>query len=190
MMSYDFHGPFKSWINPYDYVTGFNAALHSDPKDKENQIVKENFNVAAAVQNLLKEGFPKSKINAGLAFYGRGYGGVEGNATNNGLYANYTSVPGAGTWDHGVFDYWDLKENYVSKNGFTKFTDETSGVPWLFNAESKVMISYDDNASIALKAQYILDQDLGGAMFWEFSGDKHNDLIESVYSTFKNHESI
>jgi len=94
LMSYDFHGPFKG-INDYDTVTGFNAALYYDPANKEaNKTVNLNFNVNSAVQTLLIEGIPKSKINVGLPFYGRGYAGVEGNATNNGLYADYSSVPG------------------------------------------------------------------------------------------------
>lgn len=111
LMSYDFHGPFP---DDNDVVTGLNAALYSDPKEPEPELVVKDFNVAAAVQEFIALGVPKSKINAGLAFYGRGFGGVTVD-DNNGLFAKWTKVPGIGTWAHGVFDYWDLKHNYVSQ---------------------------------------------------------------------------
>lgn len=182
MMSYDFHTPSAGSTDP---ITGFNAALKMDPKDKEpNLIEKQDFNVAAAVEEYIKAGIPKSKINAGLATYGRGFGGVTATADNNGLFAPYTEVPAIGTWEHGVFDYWDLKQNYVNKNDYKSYVDDVAGVPWLYNEKEKIMISYDDETSIAKKSQYIVDQDLGGAMMWEFSGDKNDDLIDSVRATF------
>jgi len=188
MMSYDFHTPSTASTDP---ITGFNAALKMDPKDKEpNLIEKKDFNVDAATQEYINLGIPKNKINAGLATYGRGFGGVDGNADNHGLFAPYTEVPGIGTWEHGVFDYWDLKQNYVNKNNYTMYEDDTAGVPWLYNDDKKIFISYDDEASTAKKAQYILDQDLGGAMMWEFSGDKNEDLINSVKATFDKKKAV
>ena len=35
-----------------------------------------DFNVEAAVNLFLSNGIPKSKMNVGLAFYGRGFGNV------------------------------------------------------------------------------------------------------------------
>ena len=35
----------------------------------------------------------------------------------------------------------------------------------------QVMITYDDVTSATFKSQWVLDQNLGGVMFWEFSGD-------------------
>lgn len=148
LMSYDFHGP---WKNGLDIVTGFNSALKTDPHDPEPEEIREDFNVAAAVQEFVQLGVPKSKINAGLAFYGRGFGGVTADE-KNGLFANWTKVPTVGTWAHGVFDYWDLKTNYINKQGYTSYRDEVAEVPWLFNPENKVMISYDDPQSVTEKA--------------------------------------
>lgn len=82
-----------------------------------------------------------------------------------------------------MFDYTDLKTNYISKNGYTRFENEVAGVPYLYNEKTKVMISYDDAQSMQLKAKYIIDQGLGGAMFWEFSSDRTNELLGSVYNT-------
>ena len=68
-------------------------------------------------------------------------------------------------------DYKALATGFVNTNGYVRYWDEVAKVPWLYNAEKKVWISYDDPQSIQLKGAYIADQHLGGAMFWELSGD-------------------
>ena len=82
--------------------------LHLNQKIQiqEIKMVNTTFNLDAAVQLFIQSGVPYSKINAGLAFYGRSFAGVPDE--NNGLFASYTGVPGIGTWENGVFDYWDL----------------------------------------------------------------------------------
>ena len=145
-------------------------------------MVVADFNVEAAVDLFLKNGVPKSKINVGLAFYGRGYGDVPA-GDNQGLYSAYSGPSGKGTWEKGAFDFYDLKDNYINKNGYTKHVDALAGVPWLYSEADKCMISYDDETSIGLKSQFIKQQQVGGAMFWEFSGDRNGDLLNAVYNT-------
>ncbi|UTA49561.1 glycosyl hydrolase family 18 protein [Simiduia sp. 21SJ11W-1] len=43
--------------------------------------------------------------------------------------------------------------------------------PWLWNAEKKVFLSTEDEQSITRKADYVIDQGIGGIMFWELAGD-------------------
>jgi hypothetical protein len=51
--------------------------------------------------------------------------------------------------------------------------------PWLY--DGKTFISYDDSHSIGLKAKYIREQNLGGAMIWELSQDWEGELLNSLY---------
>src|SRR5690606_5606684 len=90
-----------------------------------------------------------------------------------------------GTWDYGLFDYKDLAANYVNAPGYTRYWHETALVPWLYNAEEGITIIYDDPESIRHKAEYILAHDLGGAMFWELSGDdttRPDSLLVTLHS--------
>ena len=44
-------------------------------------------------------------------------------------------------------------------------------LPWLYNAQTKIMITYDDAQSLGIKADFVRARGLGGVMFWELSGD-------------------
>ena len=70
-----------------------------------------------------------------------------------------------------MYDYGDLAANYVNKNGFVRYWNDTAKVPYLYNATTGTFISYDDNESMKYKTDYIKTKGLSGAMFWELSGD-------------------
>ena len=181
VMSYDFHGP---WSGDGDPSTNFNSPLYMTEGDDVPEPYHTNFNLHASVQNYIDRGVPREKLNAGLAFYGRAFGGVQN--INNGLFAPYAEPSSIGTWEDGVFDYWDLEDNFVNQNGYTRYWQEEAQVPWLYNPSTQVMISYDDVQSIGIKAEYIIQENLGGGMFWEFSGDKNAVLLDELYHTFAN----
>ena len=85
-----------------------------------------------------------------------------------------------GTWENGVYDYDDLKKNYLPT--YTRFWDDQSKVPFLFNKNNGIWITYDDLQSNTVKNNYILQENLAGAMFWELSGDRSVELIGNTYS--------
>jgi chitinase len=179
LMSYDLHGP---WGGESNAVTNFNSSLYAIADDPSPYPINEDFNLDASVQLYIDLGVPREKINAGLAFYGRSFAGVPDE--NNGLFVPYTGVPGIGTWENGVFDYWDLDNNYINVNGYVSYWHSEGKVPWLYNPSTQIMISYDDEESIAEKASYIITEDIGGAMFWEFSSDKFSHLLDVVDYVF------
>ncbi|WP_217535376.1 chitinase C-terminal domain-containing protein [Vibrio cholerae] len=49
--------------------------------------------------------------------------------------------------------------------------DSVAVAPWLWNAEKKVFLSTEDKQSIDVKADYVIDKEIGGIMFWELAGD-------------------
>jgi hypothetical protein len=179
-MTYDFHGP---WGGPPDVVTNFNSPLHVASDDPLDEPYHSQFNLAAAVQNYLDRGVPLEKLHPGLAFYGRGYRDV--NDFNNGLFADYSGASSQGTWEAGMFDFWDIDQNYVDTNGYTAHWHAEAKVPWVYSPSAQVMISYDDAASIHEKGNFIVERDLGGAMFWEFSADRDGALLDAVYDALQ-----
>ena len=56
----------------------------------------------------------------------------------------------------------------------------TSKVPWLYSPTEHGghFISYDDEESLQYKVDFIREQGLGGAMFWEITGDRNETLLD------------
>ena len=77
----------------------------------------------------------------------------------------------------------DLKNNFLGQ-GYTRYWDNAAQVPWLYNPNTGIWISYDDAESIEIKSDYIVSQNLGGAMYWELSSDTQDaELLTKVYET-------
>ncbi|MCF7919825.1 MAG: hypothetical protein K9N06_07925 [Candidatus Cloacimonetes bacterium] len=185
IMAYDFHGP---WSGEGDAVTGHLAALYPQTDDPLPEPYNTSYNGSAAVAAYLTAGIASAKINLGIPFYGRGFGGVTIN--NNGLYQDWINCPWIGTWENGCFDYTDLRYNYIDLNGYDSFWDEEGLVPWIFNPEQQIMITFDDTLSVSHKTEYVNQEELGGVMFWEFSGDRDEELIDEIYRAFSGSETF
>ncbi|MEP6915553.1 MAG: glycoside hydrolase family 18 protein [Acidobacteriota bacterium] len=150
------------WVSvmTYDFHTGgtragFNAALynHDDPSNPK-------LNLHDAVQAILAKGVPRSKLVAGVPFYGRGWRGVES-----------PNAWSTGTGSLQVGGYNTIAEKFLGTPGYVRYWDDIAKVPWLYNAATKEWISYDDPQSMRLKGEYVVSQTLGGGMFWELSND-------------------
>ncbi|AOC96124.1 Chitinase A1 precursor [Flavobacterium anhuiense] len=72
--------------------------------------------------------------------------------------------------------------------GWVRYFDNTTKVPYLYNATTKEFISYEDKQSMDLKVQYIKSKNLAGGMIWELSQDTRgsipNSLLNQVDTSF------
>ncbi len=72
--------------------------------------------------------------------------------------------------------------------GWVRYFDNTTKVPYLYNATLKQFISYEDKQSMDLKVQYIKSRNLAGGMIWELSQDTRgsipNSLLTQVDTSF------
>lgn len=162
IMTYDIHG---TW----DTYTDFNAPLYNN-SDSSTQY---KWSMDSGVKAWLKIGFPANKIVGGVPFYGYKYNSV--NNGNNGLYQTYTGGSSV--------SFATITSNYLNAAGYVRYFHPQSMVPWLFNGST--FISYEDEQSISLKAQYIKNNALGGAMIWELSQDPNRVLLNAMYSNIQ-----
>jgi chitinase len=163
LMTYDIHG---SW----DSITGMNAPLYRDPESGFSW----EWSVQDTIRLFLNQGVPANKLIMGIPFYGRAYNQVTNH--NNGLYQSFT---GGGS----ALSYANLEANYVNNNGFTRYWEPDSKVPWLFNGSQ--FISYDDTESIGYKTSFIKANSLGGVMMWELSQDPNRVLLSKIFNDLK-----
>ena len=152
VMTYDFHGAFEPRTNHH-------SALFASPNDPSTGDVKF-YNSNDAIEAFLARGVPASKLNLGIGFYGRGWTNVAN--VNNGLYQTGSAAPG--TYESGIEDYKVLKD----RPG-TIYTDANARATWKYDGNT--FWTYDTPALITEKMNYVKVQNLGGAFFWEFSGD-------------------
>ncbi|MGE5250134.1 MAG: glycosyl hydrolase family 18 protein [Bacteroidota bacterium] len=157
LMGYDLHGTWEP-------TTNFNAPLFEAPGDPAG----EGLTIDAAVQAYLAAGVPAEKLVLGVPFYGHGWAGVPD--VDHGLYQPAAGAA-PGTWEAGAFEYKDIRKKYAS--AYQRYWDSAAYVPWLYDPQSRIFISYEDPQSLEAKAGYARDQRLAGLMIWELTqGDE------------------
>jgi chitinase len=86
----------------------------------------------------------------------------------------------------GGFTY--LKDSLINLNGFRRYWDGRAKAPYLFNADKKIFISYDDEKSVKKKCKYVKKHHLAGVMFWEYNSDKKEYLLKTIADKFNYEE--
>jgi chitinase len=159
LMAYDYYEPDS------DPTTGHHAPLFTNPSDPK-KISADN-----SVREYEQAGVQPDKIVLGVPFYGHIWGNVP--ATNHGLYQPGKDIPNARA-------QYGNSPDTMQKNGFVRYWDPTASVPYLYNPEKKVFVSYEDPESLALKSEYVLDHNLRGIMFWDYEADSTGALLKAV----------
>ncbi len=161
IMTYDFKG---GW----SLTTGHHTNLYPSASDHG-----AGQSASAAVQLFRSAGVLQDKMILGAAFYGRCWMGVD--KKNNGLYRSFSGSAGA-------LAYKTIKENYLIDSNFKNYWDAEAKAPYLWSDTKAMFISYDDPASLKAKAAYVRTENLGGVMFWEYSQDYRNTLLDALYN--------
>ncbi len=151
LMTYDFHG---SWDPESNHHTPLYSPAVGDPDwcfDGAFNLITQTYNV------------PPEKINIGVAFYGKGLA----NCTQ--LYGPHTGYDGSTFWeDEGQPLYYNILKKM---DLFTYHWDDQVKCPYLLGNTINTFVTFDDPVSIAYKAQYVMDKNIGGVIIWEITGD-------------------
>lgn len=167
--------PYLDWFNlmTYDFVnamtptTGHHTGLHPSALIKGDGRTTDR-----AVQQFLAAGVAPEKLFIGAALYGREFADVK--SDHNGLYQTFGHYQGGHNWP-------ELKQDFINKQGFVRYWDADAQAPWLWNAQTRHFITYDDPQSIAAKMAYIKAQHLGGIMYWEQTSDPTDELLDDMW---------
>ncbi|MEU6706468.1 glycoside hydrolase family 18 chitinase [Streptomyces wuyuanensis] len=164
----------SDWYNvmTYDFFGAFDAdgptAPHS-PLTTYAGIPQQGFTSAEAIAKLKAQGVPAGKLLLGIGFYGRGWTGVTQSAPGGSA-----TGPAPGTYEQGIEDYKVLKNSCPANGTVAGTAYAHCGSNWW---------SYDTPATIGSKMTWAKNQSLGGAFFWEFSGDTTNgELVSAINS--------
>ena len=162
VMAYDFAGG-------RDTLSNHHTGLYSASPDTSKYSTDE------AIKMFLDAGVPANKLVVGMGFYGKGW--EMATTANNGLFQKTVKMVRGGGFGF-------IKDSLENKNGFVKYWDDVAKSPYIFNAEKKIFISYDDERSIKEKCDYIKKYNLHGAMFWEYEDDLKENLLTVIAKEF------
>lgn len=152
LMSYDFYGTWDGYNN-------HNSPLYAPTTGDPALCIDAAFTTLTTTY-----GVPSDKINIGVAFYGRSATGSTALfAPNSGMADEVTFSA-----DEGIPLYYNIMSNIGL---FTQNWDATAQVPYLSGNSISTFVSYDNEQSIGLKAEYIVNNNAGGAIIWEITGD-------------------
>lgn len=161
IMTYDFVGPGTDTTSHHSNL--FNP-------------VHRGRSAAQAVFDHVDAGVPIEKLVMGIAFYGKSWKNVF--PENNGLHQ-------VGEWNR-VFSFKDI-QILESQSEYQRIWDEESKAPFLWNSAQRSFLSYEDPQSIAAKVNFILKNNLGGAMFWEYNEDSdQKTLLNAIHQNMNN----
>jgi chitinase len=166
------------WINlmAYDFAGGWSAttAFHANLQP----VFDTGLSAHRAVRDYLAAGTPPEKIILGVPFYGRAWQGAS--AQNNGLFQRYGDTYG----EEGYLLYRNIVPLLPT---LERFWHDDAQAAWLYGEADGVVISYDDEQTMRVKADYVQANQLGGMMIWELGGDdEQNSLLSVMYDALIN----
>ncbi|PHH67787.1 hypothetical protein CDD82_1129 [Ophiocordyceps australis] len=196
LMAYDFAG---TW----DSTAGHQSSLFRDETNPNGT----KFWTEQAVADYIAAGVSSRKIILGIPLYGRSFARAAGPGSG-------FSGPGGGSVQDGVWLYRDLP-----RPGAREYTSDALGAAWSIGNSSQAhdggagaaggagggggaaaaagqeaaatteFVSYDNPRTVRTKAAYIQQRQLGGAFYWEASGDKNgsDSLVGIMAAALRRH---
>lgn len=161
LMTYDFH------------VAGPMGGHHTNLYPSEDYDAE--LSAHRAVKEFAEAGVPVEKLVMGIAFYGRSW--FMQSDDNRGINRPIQSVTRGG-------GYTFIKDSLLTKPAFERHWDDNAKAPYLFNAATNQLVTYDDEESVRYKCEYVMAHNMGGVMFWEYSSDKKEYLLNTINESF------
>lgn len=160
VMAYDFAG---TWSQK----TVLNGALYpTDRLEYDGSLLNEQANARDLLFGYLEANVPAEKIILGVSFGGKAWYGVPNR--NNGLFQPY----GGGA----VAPTTYIRATEV-QHRMQEFWHEEAQVPWLFDPETGLMITFENSRSMWLKGAFARENRLGGVMLWQIAGDDSSHVL-------------
>lgn len=163
VMAYDFHS-YKSYLP----LTGANAPLYQLSAEK-GYFATLNTNWSSSYW--VMRGMPQEKVIVGLPTYGHSFTLM--NAANSGW--NAPAIGNGQLGSDGFVVYSDSCK-FILLEGTEVVFDAENKVPYAFRNQE--WISFDNEQSLAYKAEYAKEKEYGGVMVFSLNSDDYNGVCD------------
>ena len=134
--------PYMNFVNVMTYDMGH-------PPKHNSALYRSSMSSESCDESVARHftaGVPYEKMVLGIPFYGHG----DGKAFE---------------------DYVDYKDIKIDQSKYSVLWDDAAKVPYVADATGKMVLNFDDERSVGLKAEYVLQKKLAGAMYWNIEAD-------------------
>ena len=134
--------PYMNFVNVMTYDMGH-------PPKHNSALYRSSMSSESCDESVARHftaGVPYEKMVLGIPFYGHG----DGKAFE---------------------DYVDYKDIKIDQSKYSVLWDDAAKVPYVADATGKMVLNFDDEQSVGLKAEYVLQKKLAGAMYWNIEAD-------------------
>lgn len=166
--------PYLDWINimTYDFYgigssAGHHAGLFSSAGAEPHRTTDSD------VQDHLHAGIPPNKLVVGAAFYAK-------------AWTNVTALtpPTGGKYSRS-YSYAALGRDVLSNKNYEQRWDDAAHASYLWEPETKTFIAYESPRALKAKCDYVKRHRLGGVMYWEYSEDADESLLDVLSRSLK-----
>ncbi|KAF2720853.1 glycoside hydrolase family 18 protein [Polychaeton citri CBS 116435] len=153
-MGYDLHGPWDADVK----ALGSRVRPQTDISDIDKDL-----------RPLWFDGIDPSKINLGLAYYGRTYTLSDPSCGEIGCGFTAAGPAGQCTDSEGTLSNREIQA-MIREGGYTPYFNRTAMVKY-FTYDEKYWVGYDDSDTYTLKVDYASSHCMGGTMIWSIDFD-------------------
>lgn len=167
---------YLDYVNVMTYDMGAAPNGHNSPLHKSARFNQRSWD--ESIEAHVKGGVPKNKQVMGIPFYGKS----KKNPTDAEKIFEYSVK---------YYEIPDILEKGLYRGeplarSVNRQWEYTSMVPFLIDETGVNVLSYDDPESVAAKGQYVVNNGLLGAMFWEYRYDTEDHallraIVNSIY---------
>ncbi len=157
-------------VMSYDFFTGGSLAGHHTNLYETGKVTNEQSG-DLAVKRYKQAGVPAEKLVLGIAFYGRAW-----QLQTDDPDAHPRSIVKVERGNGYTF----IKDSLLTNPAYKRHWDRKAKAPYLYNANLKRFVSYDDEQSVKAKCRYVKKKGLAGVMFWEYASDPKGYLLGEI----------
>lgn len=175
IMSYDYHGGWNEYVEHL-------AGIYPNKEDRETATQIMPTLCMDWAYRYYRGVLPSEKILMGIPYYTRGWENVQGGT--NGLHGS-SKTPASGKYNiwgddlnndgilepAGANPLWHVLNLIERDPNLKVYWDEISKVPYVWQNQEKVFLSFENEKSIDERLEYIKNKNLGGALIWVMNGD-------------------